>query len=196
MKKLKMHRGVTILTAIGFVLFGGVSPLVAADETKKSGEQVAPRPSKTPTVKKGSADPKSSDQNAAEKKTPDKKAAAKDKTQKSNPTAASKSSPPSPKYTSAEKAASGQACFGETPKIDSVVPDEAKAGEKVTISGKNFGPAECLRSVSFGPGYPATFKFDSPTQITATVPSGRRSGLAMLTVTTASGEDSRVFAVK
>ena len=195
MQKLKMHRGATILTAIGFLLWGGVSQLVAAEETKKPGEQTAPRPGKTATVKKGSADQKTSDPKASEKQTPDKKAAAKDKTQKSSPAAASKSSPP-PKYTSAEKAASGQACFGETPKIDSVVPDEAKAGEKVTISGKNFGPAECLRSVSFGPGYPATFKFDSPTQITATVPSGRRSGLAMLTVTTASGEDSRVFAVK
>ena len=33
-------------------------------------------------------------------------------------------------------------------------------------------------------------------EITATVPKGRRSGLAMLTVTTASGEDSKVFVVK
>ena len=87
MQKLKMHRGATILTAIGFLLWGGVSQLVAAEETKKPGEQTAPRPGKTATVKKDSADQKTSDPKASEKKTPDKKAAAKDKTQKSSPAA-------------------------------------------------------------------------------------------------------------
>nr|MBA3754478.1 IPT/TIG domain-containing protein [Nitrospira sp.] len=103
---------------------------------------------------------------------------------------------PTPIYTSAETTAKAQACYGEAPKIESMMPDEGKAGDKVTISGRNFGPAECLRSLSFGPGYPATFKFDSETQITATVPNGRHAGLAMMTVTTASGEDSKVFVVK
>ena len=77
-----------------------------------------------------------------------------------------------------------------------MTPDEGKAGDKVTISGRNFGPVECLRSLSFGPGNPATFKLDNPTQITATVPTGRRKGMAMMTVTTASGEDSKAFLVK
>ncbi|MBP6199182.1 MAG: IPT/TIG domain-containing protein, partial [Nitrospira sp.] len=81
-------------------------------------------------------------------------------------------------------------------KIQSVTPDEAKAGEKVTISGRGFGPADCLRSLSFGPGYPAAFTFVNDTQITATVPTGRRKGMAMMTVTTASGEDSKAFLVK
>jgi len=34
------------------------------------------------------------------------------------------------------------------------------------------------------------------TTITTTVPAGGRKGLAMLTVTTASGEDSKAFLVK
>ena len=180
MQMLRMQRSITVVTAIGFILLGGISHVLAAEETKKPTEQTAPA-GKTPTVKKGSAN---------------QKATVKGGTQKSKSAPGEKPSTQSPKYTSAEKAANAKACYGETPKIDSMVPDEGKAGEKVMISGKNFGPAECLRSVSFGPGYPATFKLDSPTQITATVPSGRRSGLAMLTVTTASGEDSRVFALK
>lgn len=123
----------------------------------------------------------------AAKKAPEKKAAAKSGGQKATP---------APKYASAETAAKAPACFGEAPKIQSVLPDEAKAGEKVTISGRGFGPAACLRSLSFGPGYPAAFTFVSDTKITATVPTGRRKGMAMMTVTTASGEDSKAFLVK
>ena len=101
-----------------------------------------------------------------------------------------------PKYASAETAAKAPACFGEAPKIQSVKPDEGKPGDTVTIYGKGFGPAACLRSVSFGPGYPATFTFVNDTQITAIVPKGRRKGMAMRTLTTASGEDSKAFLVK
>jgi hypothetical protein len=85
---------------------------------------------------------------------------------------------------------------GKHPRFSPCTPDEAKAGEKVTISGRGFGPADCLRSLSFGPGYPAAFTFVSDTKITATVPTGRRKGMAMMTVTTASGEDSKAFLVK
>lgn len=162
------------LTVMGLMLLGGVTPVMAAEETKKPADQAAP---------------------SATKKTPEKKPAAKSGGQKNKPASASAKSQ-APKYTSAETAAKSQACFGETPKIESVQPDEAKAGEKVTISGKNLGPAECLRSLSFGPGYPATFKLDSPNQITATVPAGRRKGMVMMSVTTASGEDSKAFLVK
>ena len=181
MQRLRNKQGVMVATAIGLVLLGGMSYATAAEEAKKPAEQATPPgASKAPKAKKA----------------PEKKAPAKDGGQKSKSPAAAKSTGPAPKYTSAETAANAQACFGEAPKIESIKPDEGKAGEKVTISGRNFGPAECLRSLSFGPGYPATFKFDNPTQITATVPSGRRKGLAMLTVTTASGEDSKVFVVK
>lgn len=124
---------------------------------------------------------------------PQTKPLAKGKSQKA---AAAPSKGPSPKYASAETAAKAQACFGETPKIHSVKPDEGKPGDTVTVAGKGFGPAACLRSLSFGPGYPATFTFVNDTQITAVVPKGRRKGMAMMTVTTASGEDSKAFLVK
>jgi IPT/TIG domain len=101
-----------------------------------------------------------------------------------------------PKFHTAEKAATGKACFGEAPRIEKLTPDEGKAGDKVTISGTNFGSADCLRGVSFGPGHAADFKMKDGTTITVTVPKGGRKGLAMVTVTTASGEDSKPFLVK
>lgn len=100
------------------------------------------------------------------------------------------------KYQSAETAGKATACFGMAPSIDKVSPDEGKAGDKVTITGTSFGNSDCLRSISFGPGHAATFKIESDTKISATVPSGGRKGLAMLTVTTASGEVSKTFLVK
>ena len=87
------------------------------------------------------------------------------------------------------------ACFGDTPKIESIKPDEGKTGDKVTITGKNFGAPGCLSSVSFGPGSPAQFVHVNESTVTATVPSGKK-GLRLLTVTTASGEDSKPFFVK
>jgi hypothetical protein len=100
------------------------------------------------------------------------------------------------KFQTAEKAAQGKTCFGEAPKIEKLTPDEGKAGDKVTISGRNFGSADCLRGVSFGPGHGAEFKLKDDTTLTATVPKGGRKGLAMVTVTNASGEDSKPFLVK
>jgi len=100
------------------------------------------------------------------------------------------------KYQSAETAGKAPACFGMAPNIDTVSPDKGKAGDKVTITGTNFGNSDCLRSISFGPGHAATFKVESDTRISANVPSGGRKGLAMLTVTTASGEVSKTFLVK
>jgi hypothetical protein len=87
------------------------------------------------------------------------------------------------------------ACFGEAPKLDKVTPDEGKAGDKVTITGTSFGEAACLRGVSFGPGHPAQF-LQSNDSITTTVPNGGQKGLVLLTVTTASGENSKAFLVK
>ena len=101
-----------------------------------------------------------------------------------------------PKFQTAEKAGKAKACFGEAPQITKLTPDEGKAGDKVTISGTKFGTTDCLRGVSFGPGHAATFTIKNETTITATVPSGGRKGLAMVTVTTASGEDSKAFLVK
>ena len=101
-----------------------------------------------------------------------------------------------PKFQTAETAGKATACFGTAPKIETISPDEGKAGDKVTITGANFGAVECLRSISFGPGHEGKFQMDSATKITATVPSGGRKGLALMTVTTASGEDSKPFLMK
>jgi len=62
------------------------------------------------------------------------------------------------------------------PNIDKVSPDEGKTGDKVIITGTNFGNSDCLRSISFGPGHAATFKIESDSKISATVPSGGRKG--------------------
>ena len=109
---------------------------------------------------------------------------------------APKSKADKPKFQTAEKAGKANACFGEAPKIDKLTPDEGKAGDTVTITGTKFGSADCLRGVSFGPGHATTFKMKNETTITATVPKGGRKGLVIVTVTTASGEDSKPFLVK
>jgi IPT/TIG domain-containing protein len=101
-----------------------------------------------------------------------------------------------PKFQSAETAGKAKACFGTAPNIERLVPDEGKPGDKVTIKGSMFGSPDCLRGVSFGPGHAATFAMQNDSTITATVPTGGRKGLAIVTVTTASGEDSKPFLVK
>ncbi len=100
-----------------------------------------------------------------------------------------------PKFATAETAGNAPFCFGEAPNLDKLTPDEGEAGDKVTITGTNFGEAACLRGVSFGPGHPAQFQ-QTDDGITTTVPSGGTKGLVLLTVTTASGENSRPFLVK
>ena len=102
---------------------------------------------------------------------------------------------PAPKYTTAETAGKAAPCSGEAPTLDKLTPDEGKAGDKVTITGTNFGEAACLRGVSFGPGHPAQFH-QTNDSITTTVPSGGKKGMVLLSVTTASGENSRPFLVK
>lgn len=113
-------------------------------------------------------------------------------------TSASKAASPkvtAPKFASAETAGKAPACFGEAPKLDKVTPDEGKSGTKVIITGTDFGEAACLRGVSFGPGHPAKFQQNNDS-ITTTVPQGGKKGLVLLTVTTASGENSKPFLVK
>ena len=99
------------------------------------------------------------------------------------------------KFASAETAGKAESCFGEAPTLNKLTPDEGKAGDKVTITGTSFGAAACLRGVSFGPGHPAQFQ-QTDDSITTTVPSGGKKGLVLLTVTTASGENSKPFLVK
>jgi len=100
-----------------------------------------------------------------------------------------------PKFASAETAGNAPSCFGEAPKLDKLTPDEGKAGDRVIITGTNFGEAACLRGISFGPGHPAQFQ-QTNDSITTTVPRGGKKGLVLLTVTTASGENSKPFLMK
>jgi hypothetical protein len=115
--------------------------------------------------------------------------------EKASKKAKTKVTEPAAKARSAEVAAQSKACFGVTPTISKVSPDEGKPGDKVTITGANFGAPGCLRGVSFGPGNPAKFVHVSETIVTATVPQGKR-GLEILSVTTASGEVSKPFLMK
>ncbi|HKQ35711.1 MAG TPA: IPT/TIG domain-containing protein [Nitrospiraceae bacterium] len=101
----------------------------------------------------------------------------------------------SPKFASAETAGKAPACVGEAPIVDKITPDEGKPGTKVIITGTSFGEAVCLRGVSFGPGQPAKFQQSNGT-ITTSVPQGGKKGLVLLTVTTASGGNSKPFLVK
>ena len=88
--------------------------------------------------------------------------------------------------------AKGANCAQQGPKVKKVVPDEGKAGEKVTITGDRFGKPGCVAMVSFGPGGPAKFTHVDDKTLTAVVPDGKK-GLEILTVTGAVGEDSKPF---
>ena len=100
-----------------------------------------------------------------------------------------------PKFASAETAGNAPSCFGEAPSLDKVTPDEGKPGDKIIITGTKFGDAACLRGVSFGPSHPAQFQ-QTKDRITAVVPHSGKKGLVLLTVTTASGENSKPFLMK
>lgn len=102
---------------------------------------------------------------------------------------------PAKKFSTAEIAGKAPSCFGEAPTLNKLSPDQGKAGDKVTITGTNFGAAACMRGVSFGPGHSAQFR-QTNDSIATTVPSGGKKGLVLLTVTTASGESSKPFLVK
>ena len=89
-----------------------------------------------------------------------------------------------------------RSCVGDTPKIAKVQPDEGKPGDKVTVTGVNFGAPGCLTTVSFGPGSEAKFTQLGDTSLTATVPAGAKRGIKLLTLTAATGEDSKPFLVR
>jgi hypothetical protein len=133
---------------------------------------------------------------AAQTKTKPEQSAAEKKPKAKTDSKAAKPGSPKPTYKTAETANKGKSCFGEAPTIIKLSPDEGKAGDQITITGTKFGSAECLRSISFGPGNPAKYTVKNETTITTTVPKGGRKGLALVTVTTASGEDSKSFLVK
>lgn len=92
--------------------------------------------------------------------------------------------------------ATQQACFGDAPQIEKIKPDQGKAGDAITIVGKNFGAKGCLNGVAFGPGGAAKFVYVNENMITAMVPASGKKGLRLLTVSTASGEASKPFVIK
>jgi hypothetical protein len=95
----------------------------------------------------------------------------------------------------ADQVAKSQSCSTATPKIKNITPDEGRAGDRVKITGVNFGKPGCVSGVSFGPGSPAKFTQQDDKTVTATVPDGHK-GLEMLTLTGFTGEDSKVFVRK
>ena len=72
------------------------------------------------------------------------------------------------------------------PTITMVTPDHAKPGQKITISGKNFGSKHCFHSVSFGPKSTNAWTYVSATTVEATVPN-LRPGSVPVTVSTEGG---------
>ena len=161
----------------------------AADQEPKAkphSKTVKPKTVKPKAVKPKTAKPKTAEPKATEPATAEPK------------TAEPKTVQPKidPKPQTAETTANTPACFGIAPQIEELVPDEGEPGAQVTIKGVEFGSPDCLRGVSFGPGSPSTFTMKDESTILTTVPADGRKGLVMVTVTTASGEDSKVFLVK
>jgi hypothetical protein len=72
------------------------------------------------------------------------------------------------------------------PTITTVTPNHVKPGQKITISGKNFGTKNCFHSVSFGPKSTDAWTYVSPTTVEATVPN-LKPGSVPVTVSTEAG---------
>ncbi len=74
------------------------------------------------------------------------------------------------------------------PKIFKVEPDEAKPGQKVKITGENFGSKECFRGVAFSAAGPTKidYSFINETTIEATVPDVK-AGMSFIDVVAGGG---------
>lgn len=74
------------------------------------------------------------------------------------------------------------------PRIAKVEPDEAKPGDKILISGENFGTKECFHTVTFSasPKTPVEYKFVNDTTIEATVPDAK-AGMSFLIIVAGGG---------
>lgn len=81
------------------------------------------------------------------------------------------------------------------PTITTVTPKHAKPGQKITISGKNFGARHCFHSVSFGPISTERWTYVSPTTVEVTVPN-LKSGTFPVTVSTEGGESQYALEVQ
>jgi hypothetical protein len=74
------------------------------------------------------------------------------------------------------------------PRISKVEPDEAKPGDKVVITGENFGTKECFHAVTFSAAsnIPVAFKFMSDSAIEATVPDAK-AGMSFVIIVAGGG---------
>ncbi len=81
------------------------------------------------------------------------------------------------------------------PAITTVSPNHVKPGQKITISGKNFGTKHCFHSVSFGPKSTDTWTYVNSTMVEATVPN-LRPGAVPVTVSTEAGSSQFTLEVQ
>ena len=74
------------------------------------------------------------------------------------------------------------------PRIAKVEPDEVKPGDKVVITGENFGTKECFHAVTFSAASnkPVVFKFMSDSVIEATVPEAK-AGMSFVIIVAGGG---------
>ncbi|MEO5631873.1 MAG: IPT/TIG domain-containing protein [Nitrospiraceae bacterium] len=74
------------------------------------------------------------------------------------------------------------------PRIAKVEPDEAKPGDKVVITGENFGTKECFHTVTFSAASSTSvvFKFMSDSVIEATVPDAK-AGMSFVIIVAGGG---------
>lgn len=83
------------------------------------------------------------------------------------------------------------------PHITKVDPDELKVGDKVVITGKDFGrKKECFHGVSFGSEPAKVYSYVDDGKIEATVPETAPSGLTFLNVETSGGTARKGILVK
>jgi hypothetical protein len=76
----------------------------------------------------------------------------------------------------------------QRPRIAKVEPDEAKAGDKVVITGEHFGTKECFHTVTFSSAssIPVNFTFMSDSAIEAIVPDAK-AGMSFVIIVTGGG---------
>lgn len=84
------------------------------------------------------------------------------------------------------------------PSIHKVEPDTVKPGDKIVITGENFGRPECFRSVNFSKAgkAPVNYKYVNDSTIEAVVPDEVPSGMTfVLTITNAGSAQSKAILV-
>jgi hypothetical protein len=74
------------------------------------------------------------------------------------------------------------------PRIAKVEPDETKSGDKVVITGENFGTKECFHTVTFSAASstPVNFTFMGDSMIEATVPEAK-AGMSFIIIVAGGG---------